>query len=723
MTKIQTATPQIIRCIRPNIDRKPLHFVPEYVLAQMRYTGITETIKIKKHGYCSRLKFRDFLVVYETLRTFLVPPHSMIPDEQKCQEVIRYCGLNTNSASHKIGKSKVFFHEEDLRKIDQVSNEVKKKIVLCQSAVRRYLAKKRFAELQKISMVKNETKVQELCHQMALQHDKVTSWIWFQREHDEVKVHKNPVNPEEAALQESLESLDDILDQYDEVTGNRSGNRSGQCHTYISIIVCLTVCMTGNRSGNQFGQCHTYISITACLTVGMTGNRSGNRSGQCHTYISIIVCLTVFMTGNRSGNRSGQCHTYISIIVCLSVCMTGNRSGNRSGQCHTYISIIVCLTVGMTGNRSGQCHTYISIIVCLTVGMTGNRSGNRSGQCHTYISIIACLTVGMTGNWLETGLVSVLLISQSLSVCLSVRMTGNRSGQCHTYISIIVCLSVCMTGNRSGQCHTYISIIACLTVGMTGNRSGNRSGQCPTYISIIVCLTVGMTGNRSGQCHTYISIIVCLSVCMTGNRSVSRYNTYYSLDQCFLESVLLRNVFYFGSVLAILSTVFGSMSKAKLHDLNSKRRTALTVSGPGAIYLLSNIPILHRIWNCEWTDGIAHHLKQMASMFGVCFFYSTKLPERLSPGTFDFIGNSHQIFHILFVLCTQNHLDGVVWDINFRQTFVVRRPPPSLWNIFGIIALICLADILTMKYFYSRFKKRCLKKDTNSNELKAKTNG
>ncbi|XP_062591962.1 membrane progestin receptor alpha-like [Saccostrea cucullata] len=241
-------------------------------------------------------------------------------------------------------------------------------------------------------------------------------------------------------------------------------------------------------------------------------------------------------------------------------------------------------------------------------------------------------------------------------------------------------------------------------------------------VMFVTSSTAHMFSHKSMEvnCCMFMADFACIGLYGYGT-ILTHY--YYSLDQCFLESVLLRNVFYFGSVLAILSTAFGSMSKAIVHDLHSKRRTALIVSGLGAIYLLSNIPILHRIWNSEWTDGIAHHLKQMASMIGVCFFYSTKLPERLSPGTFDFIGNSHQIFHILFVLCTQNHLDGVVWDINFRQTFVVRRPPPSLWNIFGIIALICLADILTMKYFYSRFKKRCLKKDTNSNELKAKTNG
>ena len=221
--------------------------------------------------------------------------------------------------------------------------------------------------------------------------------------------------------------------------------------------------------------------------------------------------------------------------------------------------------------------------------------------------------------------------------------------------------------------------------------------------------------------HKSMSVNCCLFMADFACIGLYGYGTilthyYYSLDQYFLDSVLLRNVFYFGSVLSVMSCAFGSMSKAIVHDLNSRRRTALIVSGLGSLYIFSNFPILHRIWNSEWNDGIVHHVKQMVSMLAVCFFYSSKFPERLSPGTFDFVGNSHQAFHILHVLCTTSHLDGVIWDIKFRQAFVIPRPPPSVWNTFGIIALICLADAITIYYFYSRFKNknRCSKRENNT---------
>ena len=36
-------------------------FISKYVLAQLRYTGITETIKIRKFGYPHRHKFNEFV--------------------------------------------------------------------------------------------------------------------------------------------------------------------------------------------------------------------------------------------------------------------------------------------------------------------------------------------------------------------------------------------------------------------------------------------------------------------------------------------------------------------------------------------------------------------------------------------------------------------------------------------------------------------------------------
>ena len=48
-------------CLKPNSVKKPDHFDPAYITAQLRYTGIMETTRIRRCGFPSRLTFEDFL--------------------------------------------------------------------------------------------------------------------------------------------------------------------------------------------------------------------------------------------------------------------------------------------------------------------------------------------------------------------------------------------------------------------------------------------------------------------------------------------------------------------------------------------------------------------------------------------------------------------------------------------------------------------------------------
>jgi len=61
VSKLQAASPHFVRCIKPNTSRSPMMYVPEHVLAQIRYTGISEIVKIRKFGYVLRITFYDFL--------------------------------------------------------------------------------------------------------------------------------------------------------------------------------------------------------------------------------------------------------------------------------------------------------------------------------------------------------------------------------------------------------------------------------------------------------------------------------------------------------------------------------------------------------------------------------------------------------------------------------------------------------------------------------------
>ena len=59
--KMIAGTPHFIRCIKPNDNRLIRQFERTKVIQQMQYTGVLETVRIRKLGYSHRLLFADFL--------------------------------------------------------------------------------------------------------------------------------------------------------------------------------------------------------------------------------------------------------------------------------------------------------------------------------------------------------------------------------------------------------------------------------------------------------------------------------------------------------------------------------------------------------------------------------------------------------------------------------------------------------------------------------------
>lgn len=53
--------PHFIRCIKPNDMRRPGQVDRTKMAQQLRYTGVLETVRIRKEGFSHRLSFTDFL--------------------------------------------------------------------------------------------------------------------------------------------------------------------------------------------------------------------------------------------------------------------------------------------------------------------------------------------------------------------------------------------------------------------------------------------------------------------------------------------------------------------------------------------------------------------------------------------------------------------------------------------------------------------------------------
>ena len=68
MLLLYRCNPWFVRCIKPNNDKAAMMFEVPIVYSQLRYSGMLETIRIRKMGYPVRLRFQLFADRFHVLR-------------------------------------------------------------------------------------------------------------------------------------------------------------------------------------------------------------------------------------------------------------------------------------------------------------------------------------------------------------------------------------------------------------------------------------------------------------------------------------------------------------------------------------------------------------------------------------------------------------------------------------------------------------------------------
>ncbi|XP_074785489.1 unconventional myosin-Ia isoform X2 [Athene noctua] len=67
MKNLYSKNPNYIRCIKPNETKAAMRFTPELVLAQIRYLGLMENVRVRRVGYAFRQLYGPFLQRYKML--------------------------------------------------------------------------------------------------------------------------------------------------------------------------------------------------------------------------------------------------------------------------------------------------------------------------------------------------------------------------------------------------------------------------------------------------------------------------------------------------------------------------------------------------------------------------------------------------------------------------------------------------------------------------------
>uniref|UniRef100_A0A4W6DJI1 Myosin VIIBa n=1 Tax=Lates calcarifer TaxID=8187 RepID=A0A4W6DJI1_LATCA len=145
MKTLTVCQPYFIRCIKPNDYKKPMLFDRELCIRQLRYSGMMETIRIRKAGYPVRYTFSEFLDRYRALlKTSICDPKTVSQNKEKCCESICETVL-AGEGDWKTGKTKIFlkdFHDTmlELERMKQLNE----KALLIQKVLRGYKYRREF---------------------------------------------------------------------------------------------------------------------------------------------------------------------------------------------------------------------------------------------------------------------------------------------------------------------------------------------------------------------------------------------------------------------------------------------------------------------------------------------------------------------------------------------------------------------------------------------------
>ena len=79
METLEKTSPHFVRCIKSNKHKAPCQFDDELVLRQLRYTGMVQTVKIRKAGYSVRMSFEVIYLYLSVSLSLPITPFLSIP--------------------------------------------------------------------------------------------------------------------------------------------------------------------------------------------------------------------------------------------------------------------------------------------------------------------------------------------------------------------------------------------------------------------------------------------------------------------------------------------------------------------------------------------------------------------------------------------------------------------------------------------------------------------
>lgn len=180
---------------------------------------------------------------------------------------------------------------------------------------------------------------------------------------------------------------------------------------------------------------------------------------------------------------------------------------------------------------------------------------------------------------------------------------------------------------------------------------------------------------------------------------------FYSSEAAWRDSIVGLLFLPGAALLGWLSCLGCCISKFRYRRPYPWQRKICQLIPTSAAYLLDISPVVHRLFTVPWSQepSLPFHALQIACFLLSAFFFSCPIPECFFPGQCDFVGQGHQIFHVLLSLCTIFQLEALFQDYARRRDTMVEvfGEGRLWWACVGLPLLFlgCLITaLLTMKH-------------------------
>lgn len=149
MSTLNASTPHYVRTIKPNAEKLSRSsdgsFKGAMVMEQLRYSGVLESIQIRKAGYAGRMDYVDFCQRFKVLMS----DRSVPPGKQGAQSIL--AKFKIDPSTYTTGNTKIFFKTSSgLQELELELEKIKTKCaIVIQKYFRRYYARQFFKKAMK----------------------------------------------------------------------------------------------------------------------------------------------------------------------------------------------------------------------------------------------------------------------------------------------------------------------------------------------------------------------------------------------------------------------------------------------------------------------------------------------------------------------------------------------------------------------------------------------